>query len=354
MIPHQHADQMYYTMVHDLHHKGVRVPEAKDKTSIGSNFGKGGRGSTVELIGYTCKLGSCMERIIYNPARHMDIGFALAQSLWILSTSDTLDRITPYNPRGGKLAEDDGTLWGAYGRRLNHCPSTYYSSKDTGVAFSPNIITQIYNTIGRLKEDHNTRRAGMVIWMPHDTLQSKKDMPCTFALHCMIRTGVLDMTVMMRSQSSVFVFPYDLFFFTFLQEFIARCVGVLPGTYTHFCSSLHYYESELDMVHEILDKPMPKNTDYPEDMPVMPHYTDYDILTKLLIWEEKFRGQLEVQTEFTAVLGWVHDTTEQMDEYWKHVCMTIAIHAIRLKHGNSSILDNCVTTFLPSYYGKLL
>jgi thymidylate synthase len=49
------------------------------------------------------------------------------------------------------------------------------------------------------------------------------------------------MTTMMRSNDVWFGLPYDIVFFTEVQKYIARKMGITAGVYTHFVVSLHMY-----------------------------------------------------------------------------------------------------------------
>lgn len=57
----------------------------------------------------------------------------------------------------------------------------------------------------------------------------------------------------MRSNDAIWGLPYDVFFFSMLQERLAQELGMRLGRYSHFATSLHVYERHFGMVQAILD-----------------------------------------------------------------------------------------------------
>ena len=52
------------------------------------------------------------------------------------------------------------------------------------------------------------------------------------------------MVVHMRSNDAYIGLAHDVFAFTFMQEIVARDVGLDLGTYTHSVGSLHLYDQD--------------------------------------------------------------------------------------------------------------
>ena len=83
-----------------------------------------------------------------------------------------------------------------------------------------------------------------------------KDEPCTIALQFRIRDNKLHCTGIMRSNDIWYGFPYDIAFFTELQMMMADELGVEYGSYTHFVTSLHVYNKDLDKIIKIISNPI--------------------------------------------------------------------------------------------------
>ena len=58
----------------------------------------------------------------------------------------------------------------------------------------------------------------------------------------LVRRGSLHMVVHMRSNDAFLGLSHDIFAFTFIQELVARSLGLKLGTYKHMVGSLHIYD----------------------------------------------------------------------------------------------------------------
>jgi thymidylate synthase len=93
----------------------------------------------------------------------------------------------------------------------------------------------------------------------------------------------------MRSNDVVWGVPYDLFFFTMLQEYLATCLGVRVGEYIHFASSMHLYERHFSLAERIL------STESVECAPMDP-MTDPEALPQFVECERLLRAGLDGQS----------------------------------------------------------
>jgi thymidylate synthase len=134
--------------------------------------------------------------VLRLPERKLNYKFMAAEAAWILSGSNQLSEITPYNKRLAEFSDDGQTLYGAYG---------------------PRIVNQLDHVVRKLVEDRDTRQATMTTWIQNP--QPTKDVPCTVALDFKIREDRLNVHVFMRSSDVWLGLPYDVFTFT--------CVGLL-------------------------------------------------------------------------------------------------------------------------------
>ena len=180
--------------------------------------------------------GACLllERPDYNlvTARPLNIRFAVAEFLWILTGQNRLDLIDKFNGQISKFSDDGRHLSGAYG---------------------PPVADQLPWVIKTLEDQEDTRQALLTIWRPRPGPSA--DVPCTISMQFMLRNDVLEMVVFMRSNDLWLGFPYDLFVFTMIQRYVAHAIGVKAGAYHHHVGSLHLYERDLKAAKAALDTP---------------------------------------------------------------------------------------------------
>ena len=171
--------------------------------------------------------------VLLQPERKLQYRFMAAEAHWILSGSNRVDEIAPWNSNIAKFSDDGVTFEGAYG---------------------PRIHEQLPWAVARLYDDRETRQAVMTIWQP--TPRPSKDIPCTVAVNFQIRRGCLDLTVFMRSSDAWLGLPYDVFNFSLLGHLVLGLYNDLalasreltsrpllaPGSLYLLAASSHLYE----------------------------------------------------------------------------------------------------------------
>ena len=131
-----------------------------------------------------------------------------------------------FTSRVKKFAEftDAGVFHGSYGARVHG---------------------RLGDLVELLERDPDTRQAALSIFDSRSDLGvAKRDIPCTFVLHFLVRDAKLEMRAVMRSNDIWLGTPYDLTQFAILQCSVAQALGLEPGTYVHSASSLHLYERD--------------------------------------------------------------------------------------------------------------
>ena len=103
----------------------------------------------------------------------------------------------------------------------------------------------------------------MLINTPENTRMKTKDTPCTMYLQFFIRPDKdgndrLLLITNMRSNDVFFGVPYDVSFFSMLQEYtLIYLKSMYPdlklGPYTHRIGSLHMYKKDMDVMIKILN-----------------------------------------------------------------------------------------------------
>ncbi|WP_345556058.1 thymidylate synthase [Streptomonospora halophila] len=174
-------------------------------------------------------------RLLYAPpARILNPAFAVAETVWHLSGSDS-PWIFDYNSQLRQYA-DDGVLRGAYGPRMRN-----WAGK----------VDQLGHVVKLLKQDPDSRRALVQLYDPAQDAAGHKDVPCTLSFHFHLRSGRLHMATTMRGQDVWIGMPYDMFFYTVLHELVAGWVDAEPGEFHLHVGSLHIYENHLDQAEQV-------------------------------------------------------------------------------------------------------
>ncbi|WP_363331185.1 thymidylate synthase [Bradyrhizobium sp.] len=87
--------------------------------------------------------------------------------------------------------------------------------------------------------------------------------------------------------------PHDVFAFTFIQELIARSLGLKLGSYKHMAGSLHIYDADKEKVRTFLKEAYQSRI----LMPRMPPGDPWPNLKKLIRAEARIRQGSPVQID---------------------------------------------------------
>lgn len=225
--------------------------------------------ATKEIQNVMVHIKNPRSRIMNYRSRKIAYSFAIGEWLWCMQGREDLNMIKYYAPSYNRFSDDGLILNGAYG---------------------PRILRGINKIIQLLKEDPNSRRAVIPIYDKKDVGLNSKDIPCTISLQFFIRKGKLNMITSMRSNDIFLGFPYDVFNFTMFQEYIATCLGVDVGTYTHCVGSLHYYLTNEEKIKNISEEKLVDE----EPMDRMPREELEYQLHLLYSFEEFLRNSSEI------------------------------------------------------------
>lgn len=203
---------------------------------------------TREIINVQLQLDNPYARFVNIPARDMDMRYCIGELCFFLSGSTDLEKIAHYSKFWRGISDDGISVNSAYGNRLFH--RINYSE-----------ITQYDYVVSELKRDQASRKAVMLIYMPNDAHISK-DNPCTMFLQFLIRNKRLHCITSMRSNDVWLGVPYDVAFFTLLQEMVLielqrNDIDVRMGNYFHNVGSMHMYERNYDGVHNVSHDQVP-------------------------------------------------------------------------------------------------
>ena len=169
--------------------------------------------------------------------RDISLPYLFAEMTWYLAGSQSMKFISKFGSMWERISDDGETSNSAYGH----------------IMFMRYGFDQLNRIIELLKKDPGSRRALININIPNPRVIETKDEPCTICLQFLIRDGKLDCTGMMRSNDIWYGLPYDIVFFTEVQKHIASELGIDVGTYTHFATSLHVYEKDIDKLEKAIN-----------------------------------------------------------------------------------------------------
>lgn len=111
---------------------------------------------------------------------------------------------------------------------------------------------QAWGVITTLRLDPNSRRAVIDLWDTENDWTAR-DVPCINHIQFMIRDGLLDCFVLMRSNDALEATFMNAWAIIRLQESIAKELDVGVGTYTHRANSFHCYEKDWAMLRTAAD-----------------------------------------------------------------------------------------------------
>lgn len=188
------------------------------------------KGDNVEISGVVLELTQPRARLSRTEVKGT-IFSCLGEFLWYVSCSNSSEQMVYYLSRYRDFAEEDGTIWGAYGPRIFGGERSQYE-----------------NVLQTLRDKPTSRQAVIQLFDKEDIEATRKDVPCTCTLQFLQREGVLHLVVHMRSNDAYWGLPHDVFAFTMIQEIVANELGYKLGSYKHLVGSLHLYDASREDV----------------------------------------------------------------------------------------------------------
>lgn len=191
------------------------------------------------------------QRVLYSPTRDANHVFHFMEALWFFSGSNELAFPVFFNASYAQFSDDGKTMFDSYGYRwVNH--------------FGHNQLDEI---VSELRVNPASRRCVLAMWdghtpynnqdpdiplLSHDDLyvatHGGKAVPCNTHAYFAIRAGKLNMTVMNRSNDSMWgAFGANAVHFSFLLEYMAMRIGVPMGSYYQFTNNLHTYTDKFNI-----------------------------------------------------------------------------------------------------------
>ena len=175
------------------------------------------------------------ERVLLCPVRRANPFLFLIDGLSILTDFNSVALFTKFAKRFADCSDDGIRFHGHYGERL---------------------APQIPKALEMLTSDPTTRRVHLTIWDAAKDLGTKtKDVPCNIGViprivnrpmpledNTEVQARFLDLTVLNRSNDLFWgMLGANIVQFSFLQEYMAGCLGAQIGTLHQVSMNLHAY-----------------------------------------------------------------------------------------------------------------
>ncbi|MDX8527753.1 thymidylate synthase [Mesorhizobium sp. MSK_1335] len=196
-------------------------------------IGRGGQ--TAEILHATLRITDPRQRWVTSRRPAMNPAFAIAETFWILGGRDDAHFVNFWNPALPRFAGRSATYAGAYGRRLRQ-------------AFG---FDQIERALDALSASPSSRQVVLQIWDPRSDFPTANgnpvsaDVPCNVCSILKVRNSRLEWMQIMRSNDIFRGTPYNLVQFTFVQEYMAGCLGLEVGEFVLVADSLHAYQDDI-------------------------------------------------------------------------------------------------------------
>lgn len=207
------------------------------------------------------------ERVLFNQARDCNPFLHLYESLWMLAGRNDIAPLAYYAANYAKQVQDGDSpvANGAYGYRWRQGKAQQWADP---LHHHTLVVDQLKIIVNHLKAKPDSRRCVLQMWNVEDDLlkiDTSKDVCCNTHAYFAIRrepnkyvgsvprptlndpTLYLDMTVCNRSNDLIWgALGANVVHFSFLQEYLAACIGVEVGVYNQITNNLHVYSDRFE------------------------------------------------------------------------------------------------------------
>jgi hypothetical protein len=112
-------------------------------------------------------------------------------------------------------------------------------------------IDQCRIALKKIESDPGTRRTYMPIFSVNDHINPEGEVPCAAGFQIFHRAGQLHGVTVMRAQNALNSLPMDIFVFTSFLQYLAACMNVPVGTYSHLSTTFHLFQRDQPMARAI-------------------------------------------------------------------------------------------------------
>lgn len=228
-----------------------------------------------EVIGTVVKYTDPQDCIYENEHRPYNYQYLAGELNWYLDGDPSVAGILPYSKFWGNITNPDNkTINSNYGWLLFKKENMHGG-------------TQWQWAYNALVNDLATRQAIMYLGGPDYQFEENRDFVCTSSIQFFVRANKLHMKVDQRSCDIFFGLPYDLPFFSLLQQNMLILLNhqfpgmnIELGELVHQIGSLHMYERNEDKMEEaqksgfysprLLELKQPLVDEFGNRMPLLP------------------------------------------------------------------------------------
>lgn len=204
-----------------------------------------------EILLYNFTISNPYSNLFKNEIRSLPLDYLANELILYFSSTNRIEYFEKASSFWKKIANKDGTVNSAYGHLIFSQKDVFLKKFKSGSQFDwviANLIT-----------DKDSRQAIMHFNKPMHQNMVHKDFPCTMSAQFFIRDNKLHTFVYMRSSDLFFGIPYDISFFTILQQCILKNLQktypkLKMGEYNHLSGSLHAYEKDFNTFYNMLDQ----------------------------------------------------------------------------------------------------
>ena len=208
------------------------------RQSLGVRIQDSRGGSTKEILHAAMSIADPSQRWVVSRTPPLNIAFALAEVIWIMTGRRDLAFLEYWNSEFRKYVGPGPELHGAYGYRLR---------RHLG-------LDQLERAYQALKSKADTRQVVLQIWdsgidLPaSDGTPANPDIPCNVVAMPKLRDDKLEWLQIIRSNDMFLGVPHNFVQFTCIQEVLAGWLGVECGSFNQISDSLHVYDRDWDNV----------------------------------------------------------------------------------------------------------
>jgi len=221
-------------------------------------------GDAYQLTNVMLVLTNPKNSLVMSPTRNVSTKYLLGEMKFYESSSNSLEDIAKYSSFWRKVSDDDKTVNSAYGY----------------IIYDKYGFDQFSFAHKNLVDNKYSRQA--VLNIKHADNRPTKDMNCTISIQFTISNNKLHCATNMRSNDIWFGLPYDMAYFTYLQnKMFHKLKETYPdlelGEYVHFVGNIHLYDKN------VKDKYIP----YEPEEDIGDWLKDPDKLSRLVLMFDK-------------------------------------------------------------------
>tara|TARA_R110002126_G_scaffold4771_1_gene24775 strand:+ start:621 stop:1595 length:975 start_codon:yes stop_codon:yes gene_type:complete len=185
------------------------------------------------------------ERVLFDPHRDANPIFHLMEAIWMIAGRKDVGFVSQFNKNMANFSDDGRNFNAAYGWRWRQ-----HFGHD-----------QLIDVINLLRTDPSTRQAVVQMWDSQDLYKKTIDKACNTQIVFQIIDDKVVMTVFNRSNDIWWgAYGANAVHFSFLQEFVARSLGLKVGVYNQISVNFHLY-TELYNIGDFLTSPPSRDHD---------------------------------------------------------------------------------------------